>query len=661
MTSNRVTVGITPVGLRRGGTTRRKELHQLSKAEFADLLLKLAKYESILAENNSSIEHLRRRSSTKHHFIEKLETSINSTLPFWDFEIDKQLYLPAESALFHLSLDEKKQISRAIKNSGSDQRGALDHFTKMNSDLNLTQLLEVSLDIPHPKSRLRNCELCQEPNHLMFCDTSTQRCVGRVLAGSNCRGFSSSFICLNSQCTNGTCIPVSVPTRVVTGSSGIRSLLMSTSQIAGIINKAYRSIEKTKVDAIKKIYEVRRRHGLHSSPNILSRKMLSSTQATNLIKPTQSEDATEILGKQIFSSEVHFNQTQKLAEEKLIEGSGTDPESSERSDAVLIGKDEITHPIIHPRDDQVLSGISADLANLSTISPMGVTDPPQESSMNSKKKIPHFFDDDRMNITQTSNSGKPRIVASNESDNVPGTSKSETQNYNTEAASEFEMDNPIGDKHELFSPITVTSVAPQLTNSHKDEERSTDTGNQQRLQVEKGHPVRRDGYREASNREENKNESKELSLVHFSVTIVKGEPKRRQSLNRPVDGCKILLTGANMPNGFTQTFEGRQVEGSTAAVVSTLNPETYGPLVEFHLSVFDNKGLKCQQTCLTHRGTYSTCNRDTLRLTSREFRVYSDPIEFYESQEDALENQWSGRGYYRRKKNDYILFKCPVK
>uniref|UniRef100_A0A915BAY6 Uncharacterized protein n=1 Tax=Parascaris univalens TaxID=6257 RepID=A0A915BAY6_PARUN len=147
-------------------------------------------------------------------------------------------------------------------------------------------------------------------------------------------------------------------------------------------------------------------------------------------------------------------------------------------------------------------------------------------------------------------------------------------------------------------------------------------------------------------------------IVYFSITIIEGEPRRKSFLNRRLEHCEITVTGLNMPSGYTQTTHGRLVPGTTIGLVHTLDPELHAPLVEFRITVTDRIGRECEQRCLNEKGSYERCDRNSVRLTSHEFIAFADPIETHESEEDVLKNQWSGRGYYRKRKKDYLLFAC---
>lgn len=56
----------------------------------------------------------------------------------------------------------------------------------------------------------------------------------------------------------------------------------------------------------------------------------------------------------------------------------------------------------------------------------------------------------------------------------------------------------------------------------------------------------------------------------------------------------------------------------------------FGPLVEFYITVTNQHGQPCQQRCLNRKGSYGICEDGPIRLSSHEFNIFSDPIEFYE-------------------------------
>lgn len=88
----------------------------------------------------------------------------------------------------------------------------------------------------------------------------------------------------------------------------------------------------------------------------------------------------------------------------------------------------------------------------------------------------------------------------------------------------------------------------------------------------------------------------------------------------------------------------------------TLNPQTTGPFVEFKIRVQNKYGSNCKQMCLDSNQRYKRCVRKVMRIST--YKKFTDPILFYKSANEAIDGQWTGRGYYKRQKNNYLLFNC---
>ncbi|CAJ0580680.1 unnamed protein product, partial [Mesorhabditis spiculigera] len=150
-------------------------------------------------------------------------------------------------------------------------------------------------------------------------------------------------------------------------------------------------------------------------------------------------------------------------------------------------------------------------------------------------------------------------------------------------------------------------------------------------------------------------DSAPFPTVYFTVTVIEGEYRKRKRRQRFASGYTVYTTGANMPNGYTHKFEGHVVNGTT--VLRVLDPQG-GLLTEFNVTVLDKQGRTCQQVCKYGiRTSYRQCLTDIVRLSS--YPQYSDPITVYPTPNEALQSAWRGQGYFRERKPDYLVFKCP--
>ncbi|TKR64498.1 hypothetical protein L596_025018 [Steinernema carpocapsae] len=152
-------------------------------------------------------------------------------------------------------------------------------------------------------------------------------------------------------------------------------------------------------------------------------------------------------------------------------------------------------------------------------------------------------------------------------------------------------------------------------------------------------------------------DSPDFPAAYFSITVIEGKLRNKKRTQRRANGFRVETTGNNVPQGYNHVLEGLQAS-DTNAIVRVLSPAHILPFVEFRLNVFNKRDEKCHQRCLssTRKGHYRRCKRDIIRLTMYE--SYSDPVQWYTNEKDALATQWIGRGYYRRRKLDYLLFRC---
>ncbi|KAI6228881.1 hypothetical protein M3Y99_01180700 [Aphelenchoides fujianensis] len=163
-------------------------------------------------------------------------------------------------------------------------------------------------------------------------------------------------------------------------------------------------------------------------------------------------------------------------------------------------------------------------------------------------------------------------------------------------------------------------------------------------------------------------------MAYFSFTIIEGSLGRNRRLkekgHRRPKGARIYVKGLDMPSGYTQVtqvsnqwkwielqgLQGRPMKSSIAALARTLHPDNNGPFVEFKIRVENRYGVSCKQMCLDQHQRYRRCARRTVRLSP--YKRFSDPIPYFDSEERAMEAQWTGKGYYRKRKLQHLLFKC---
>ncbi|KAI6214187.1 hypothetical protein M3Y94_00238600 [Aphelenchoides besseyi] len=141
-------------------------------------------------------------------------------------------------------------------------------------------------------------------------------------------------------------------------------------------------------------------------------------------------------------------------------------------------------------------------------------------------------------------------------------------------------------------------------------------------------------------------------MAYFSFTIIEGSLGRNRRLkekgHRRPKGARIYVKGLDMPSGYTQVTQGRPMKNGIGALARTLHPDNNGPFVEFKIRVENRYGTPCKQMCLDSHQRYRRS----------PYKRFSDPVPYFETEERAIEAQWTGKGYYKKRKLGHLLFKC---
>lgn len=74
------------------------------------------------------------------------------------------------------------------------------------------------------------------------------------------------------------------------------------------------------------------------------------------------------------------------------------------------------------------------------------------------------------------------------------------------------------------------------------------------------------------------------------------------------------------------------------------------------MRVENRYGTVCKQMCLDSHQRYRRCARRTIRLSP--YKRFGDPIPYFDNEQRATEGQFTGKGYYKKRKLSHILFKC---
>ncbi|CAD5226443.1 unnamed protein product [Bursaphelenchus xylophilus] len=108
-------------------------------------------------------------------------------------------------------------------------------------------------------------------------------------------------------------------------------------------------------------------------------------------------------------------------------------------------------------------------------------------------------------------------------------------------------------------------------------------------------------------------------MAYFSFTIIEGGLGKNRKLKekgaRRSKGARIYVKGLDMPSGYKQVTQGKQLRNGIGALARTLHPDNNGPFVEFKMRVENRYGIACKQMCLDSHQRYRRCARKTIRLS----------------------------------------------
>uniref|UniRef100_A0A0R3RY54 MANSC domain-containing protein n=1 Tax=Elaeophora elaphi TaxID=1147741 RepID=A0A0R3RY54_9BILA len=632
----------------------RKELRQLDDRTLSLLQRKFDHFQQESANNATLIDVLKEAEMTKDSIIERLEKSFEMTLPYWDYRMDVQLTKPDDSSIMLMEFCHHANMNATndtltIRNVNETEReidlqlvkieercrsGALLTFLRETFPPNKRKFLKFSektLQILQEVTDQRGCSLCATENSKkwLFCDRrSTHRCVSKIIPNGDCTKFAnSSESCFQSRCHRGRCTPREL-TNVLNVSENITNTRNPNSSPVYLEN-----LEELKIFTSQpETTSLTRNSTLGINSRSSNTLQIAISRAENNSVYMKSSDRVISKGKYRVSEYVPIK---SLKFRDLEKHYWTNISDIKNNSHLADDKKEIIFTERHlnrnrkkfrmkyfgNKDDAEIIRIHIQKYS-ETIHPIQQHDNStfrtkklskyghyhrklkQHRRMSkSSKSIVHLYGYDR----PSSSKDLPKLLKSSRRDSR----KMSEFSMNDVKLSDKELYTTGYDKKScqfLFSTTATLSILPHY--------------------------------------------------VYFSITVIEGKPKRNNLLNRAVSTCDITLTGANMPYGFTEKIKGELIQRKTSAIVRTLNPEIFGPLVEFSVAVNDQYGKPCQQKCLNRKGSYGNCENRPIRLASHEFTIFSDPIEFYESEKSLLECQWTGRGYYRKRKRDFLLFIC---
>ncbi|VDK64691.1 unnamed protein product [Onchocerca ochengi] len=622
----------------------RKELRQLDEMT---LSLLLDKFEHLLQEsasNDTLIDALTMAPMREESIIERLEESIKMKLPYWDYRIDARLKKPEDSSIMLMELcrnvNEETNDSLLIKNiNDTKDEGEIDwQLLKIEQRCKNGALLTFLRQTLPPNNTIgKGCSSCETKSskRWLFCDQNINRCVSKIIPNGDCTGFVNDLeSCFQSKCHHGRCSQKEMIT------------VVKSYKLSEIHPNISENISLAKDFSIYAKY--------HEELKILMSPLEAISLAGNF---TSEADSNKIPRIDVYIAE-NSSILMKPSDWVISEGKYRVPEYTPIPSPKFKSLEKYYWINISSAENKQSSHASYDKKKIIL--------PEKHSNRNRKKfRRKHF--------------GKRRNKGEVVINKVP------VQKY-PESIYLIQQDNSTFRIKKLSKCGYYRKKLKQQKRASKLPKRIVDRyghnkspSNKDLSKFSKNDPVSAKAFKfgmkdvKLSAKEQIKTTDDKAyqfllpttttlnippQYVFFSITVIEGKPKLNNLLNRPVAACNITLTGANMPYGFTEKIKGELIQGKTSAIIRTLNPELFGPLVEFYITVTDRNERPCKQRCLNNKGSYGNCEDRPIRLPSHEFIVFSDPIDFYETQKSLLECQWTGRGYYRKRKRDFLLFTC---
>uniref|UniRef100_A0A915PFK3 Uncharacterized protein n=1 Tax=Setaria digitata TaxID=48799 RepID=A0A915PFK3_9BILA len=599
----------------------RKEIRQLDETTLSILWHEFENFYLDSANNDSLVVAV----TAKESIVEWLEEKIGMKLPYWDYRMDSELTKAEDSSLLMMGIcsqfDEATNDSLLVENLHDveneineqllriEQRcrsGALLTFLRQTFPLTNSKLLEIFRKFCNYQVRAsrgdledeifgKGCSRCEtkNSNRWLFCHQNVHRCISKIIPNGNCMKFmNDSESCFQSTCHQGRCIQQEVMPVVKNPSNTEIRLNMSGNT----------TIAKNLLTYSERTSSLTRNFTLQMNSDMIPRNY------------------THIWG----NDSIHA----RSSDREVLRNKCTLPESkSEQLNCTAVLEYNLSTALLK----------SSDLEKYYWINTSSV-----ENKISCDKKIiltKKYLDKNRKKFRkkQTQKSRKKSKVEMN---------KIDIQKY-AESIRFFQSDNNTfrenspknGRYQRKMEQLKGISKLPKRTVPCSTLSKCLKIGSDVGGVLK---PYKK-GMKLSANEEYEASGDKFYQIlqtttavaalpqyVYFSITVIEGKPNRNNLLNQAVTSCNITLVGANMPYGFTEKIEGQLIQHTTSATVRTLNPELFGPLVEFNVIVTNHNGSLCQQKCLNNKGFYRQCKDRPIRLSSREFLAFSDPIEYHE-------------------------------
>lgn len=375
----------------------------------------------------------------------------------------------------------------------------------------------------------------------MFCDTSTHQCISKIILNGNCTKFKHNpECCYQSTCQRGICSTEvkETSTRDFAADESHRKKFEKVTA-AAILRTSWKNSGKPPEDFISDLeLSTRLPENLVPSrdfPSVsINRTLVNSHDSPpeefshsperigsgHISKDVLSIGNTKIESLDNYRTNISINESKYDAEQpKIYEQEQPGPILGQKEVTVNQSKFSEKHPTLKLSDFKQKEKVGTDVRELVVSSAIQFLQ--RYSATFRKRKLPAHKSQKSRKLKEMKNVNKLKSNAHLYGHDTPTVGGSPI------------MPPKIG----LDVPGKLKKGVKSVTVSKKKQRKATEVNFDQLLLATASVVTVPSQY------------------VYFSITVIRGEPRRNVLLNRAVQGCEITVIGANMPYGFTEQIK----------------------------------------------------------------------------------------------------------